>query len=212
LPFSAGLCAADQTVSNQPTATVAQLVSAVLAKAKALENSSGTKAGYASFHSSFGIQPGSVPLSDYAVAHLLYEATRDAGFWNLHWAITDQPPNSDNIWGQWKTVRQPSPATPTATAECDELSALYAFLGGRAGIRGIGLFWPAANHTIAVWMVRQPAGIVRVAIPTTQIFLDQNDYWGTRKFDPGDPLLARSGVSQGVDSRGCRARSYASAR
>ncbi len=67
---------------------------------------------------------------------LFYEATRDAGFWNLHWTITNQPPNSDKIWQQWQSVRNPSFLTPTASAECDELSALYAFLVGRTGVKG----------------------------------------------------------------------------
>jgi len=98
--------------------------------------------------------------------------------------ITDLPPNSDNIWRQWKIVRAPSPLAPTAIAECDELSALFAFIAERAGIRSVGLFWPYANHTVAVWTLNQPAGPVRVVIPTTQIFLDESDYWGTKKFDP----------------------------
>jgi len=77
-------------------------------------------------------------------------------------------------------VSAPSPLAPTATAECDELSALFAFLAGRAGVRSIGLLWPYPNHTVAVWTV----GSVRVVIPTTQIFLEESDYWGTKKFDP----------------------------
>jgi hypothetical protein len=164
--------------------TLAQLVIAIRAKAKTLENCAGTRAGFQSFTSTFKLQANTVSLSDYVVARLLFEATRDAGFWNLHWVITNLPPNSDNIWGQWKTVNAPSSLTPTALAECDELSALYAFMAARAGIHGVGLFWPSANHTIAVWALRQPAGPVRVIIPTTQIFLDEFDYWGTKKFDP----------------------------
>jgi hypothetical protein len=35
-----------------------------------------------------------------------------------------------------------------------------------------------------VWTLNQPAGAVRIVIPTTQIFLDETDYWGTKKFDP----------------------------
>ncbi len=119
------------------------------------------------------------------VVRLLFEATRDAGYWNLHWAITDQPPNSDRIWQQWKGDAKPSPLVPTATAECDELSALYAFLVERTGVQAVGLFWPAANHTVAVWSVH-PSGapIIRVVVPTSQIFLDANDTFDTRKFDP----------------------------
>ena len=71
------------------------------------------------------------------IVRLLYEATRDAGFWNMHWTITNMPPNSDQVWKQWKTVHEVSPLTPTASAECDELSALYAFLVERAGTRSV---------------------------------------------------------------------------
>lgn len=164
--------------------TLAQLVVAIRAKAKALENSAAMKERFQSFTSHFKLQPATVSLSDYAVARLLFEATRDAGFWNLHWEITNRPPNSDNIWSQWKTANIPSTLAPTAIAECDELSALYAFIAGRAGVRGLGLFWPTSNHTVAVWALQQPARPVRVIIPTTQIFLEESDYWGTKKFDP----------------------------
>ena len=102
---------------------------------------------------------------------LLYEATRDAGLWNLHWTITDRPPNSDNIWRQWHAMGQPSALSPTASAECDELSALFAFLARRSGVKGVGLFWPYPNHTVAVWELH-PAErpTIRVVVPTSQIF------------------------------------------
>lgn len=164
--------------------TLAQLVTAIRAKAKTLESSAGTKERFQSFNSHFKLQAGTVSFSDYVIARVVFEATRDAGFWNLHWKITDRPPNSDNIWRQWKTVSAPSPLVPTAIAECDELSALFAFMAGRAGIRGLGLFYPTSNHTVAAWTLNQPAGAVRVVIPTSQIFLDESDYWGTKKFDP----------------------------
>jgi hypothetical protein len=116
---------------------------------------------------------------------LLFEATRDKGFWNLNWDNTNMPPNSDNIWRQWQNMRKPSSVAPTATAECDELSALFAFLVERAGVRSVGLLWPTVNHTVAVWVLRPAAGpMVRVVVPTTQIFLEPTDFFGTNKFDP----------------------------
>src|SRR5262249_2393850 len=122
---------------------------------------------------------------DYVIVRLLFEATRDAGYWNLHWSITDQPPTSANIWAQWRGVRKSSVVTPTATAECDELSALYAFLVERAGVKSVGLFWPAPNHTVAVWVVHPSgSGVIRVVVPTSQIFLAETDSFDTRKFDP----------------------------
>jgi hypothetical protein len=73
----------------------------------------------------------------------------------------------------------------TATAECDELSALHAFLVERAGVRSVGLFWPAYNHTVAVWVVRPVTGpTIRMVVPTSQIFLDETDFFDTKKFDP----------------------------
>jgi hypothetical protein len=58
---------------------------------------------------------------------------------------------------------------------------LFAFLSRRAGVRNVGLFWPYSNHTVAVWTVRPT---VRVVVPTTQIFLEEGDLFGTRRFDP----------------------------
>ncbi|MGC9970416.1 MAG: hypothetical protein ABSE56_07485 [Bryobacteraceae bacterium] len=183
---TASLYAADaKSVLSGSDTKLVQLVSAIRAKAKTLEHSNGMQLGFRSFTSAYKLQPGSVSCSDYVIVRLLFEATRDAGFWNLHWAITNLPPNSDNIWRQWRTAEAPSPLVPTATAECDELSALYAFLVGRAGVRGVGLFWPAANHTVAVWALRPSTGAaVRVVVPTTQIFLGEADFFGTRRFDP----------------------------
>lgn len=164
---------------------LAELIDTVRGKAKTLETSTGMRLGFQSFLSAHKLAPESINYSDYVLVRLFFEATRDAGFWNLHWYITDQPPNSDNIWRQWQNVKTPSVSTSTATAECDELSALYAFLVERSGVKGVGLFWPAANHTVAVWTVR-PAGAtpIRVVVPTSQIFLDETDFFDTKKFDP----------------------------
>ena len=62
----------------------------------------------ASNHSltAYKIAPGSISYSDFVIVRLLYEATRDAGFWNMHWTITNMPPNSDRIWSQWKAVKK----------------------------------------------------------------------------------------------------------
>jgi hypothetical protein len=162
-----------------------QFVSLVRGRAKALENSTGMRLGFRSFMSAHNLAIDSISYSDFVVVRVLFEATRDAGFWNLHWSITDQPPNSDRIWSQWLTVGRPSPVTPTATAECDELSALYAFIAERAGVKSVGLFWPFPNHTVAVWVVRPvKSASIRVVVPTSQIFLDEMDFFDTRKFDP----------------------------
>src|SRR6267143_1639715 len=173
------------TVSVPVDDTVGQLVSLVRGNAKVLEGSSGMRLGFQSFLAAHQLAPESIRYSDYVIVRLLFEATRDAGFWNLHWAITDQPPNSDRIWQQWKSVKRPSALESTATAECDELSALYAFLVERAGVKSVGLFWPAPNHTVAVWVVRPTTGaVVRAVVPTSQIFLGETDRFDTKKFAP----------------------------
>ena len=165
--------------------TVANLIAGVRARAATLEGSSGMRSSFQSFTSAYKLAPGSISYSDFVIVRLLYEATRDAGFWNMHWTITNMPPNSDRVWSQWKAVKVVSPLTPTASAECDELSALYAFLVERAGVRSVGLFWPFPNHTVAVWVLHPAnAAEVRVVVPTSQIFLEVNDSLATKKFNP----------------------------
>jgi len=166
-----------------PRSDLAQLVAAIHTSAKALENSAGMRRGFADFTAAYKLKPESVSYSDYVTIRLVYEATRDAGFWNMHWTITDREPNSDNVWHQWKLLSTPSFTAPTASAECDELSALYAFLVGRAGVHGVGLLWPYPNHTVAAWVLRAEKQEVRVVVPTSQISLTVSDSFGTRKLD-----------------------------
>jgi hypothetical protein len=174
-----------QSVVSSSDTKLAQFVSLIRGEAKALESSSGMRAGFRSFTSAHKLPPESVSYSDFVVVRLFFEATRDAGFWNLHWSITDQPPNSDRIWRQWRDAKMPTVSAPTATAECDELSALFAFLVERAGVKGVGLFWPASNHTVAVWVLHPAASpVIRVVVPTSQIFLDETDFFDTKKFNP----------------------------
>jgi hypothetical protein len=170
---------------STPGVPVTQFIRSIREKAKALETSAGMRVAFQSFLTAHHLSQDSLRYSDFVIVRLLYEATRDAGFWNMHWSITDQPPNSDRIWSQWKAVRRPSFSEPTATAECDELSALYAFLVERSGVKSVGLFWPAANHTVAVWVLQPAAGpVIRVVVPTSQIFLDETDSFDTKKFNP----------------------------
>jgi hypothetical protein len=174
-----------QPALPQQGVPLAQFVNAIRQKANSLENSSGMRLAFQSFLTVHHLSADSVRYSDFVIIRLLYEATRDAGFWNLHWSITDQPPNSDRVWSQWKAVHHPSLTEPTAIAECDELSALYAFLVERAGVKKVGLFWPAANHTVAVWVLQPKTGpLIRVVVPTSQIFLEETDTFDTRKFNP----------------------------
>ena len=176
--------AADPKQSFSST-TLGDLITAIHTRADALQNSSGMKFSYRDFIRDYKLPQDTVSYHDYVLARLFYEATRDAGFWNLHWEITNQPPNSDQVWRQWRQLKVVSPAKPSATAECDELSALYAFFVLRSGVHGIGLYWPYPNHTVAVWVLHPPGGTpVRVVVPTTQIFLSESDDFGTHKFNP----------------------------
>jgi len=157
----------------------------VHAKAHDLESSASMRDAFQAFLAAHHLSPESVRYSDFVVIRLFFEAARDGGFWNLHWQVTDQPPNSDNIWRQWSGVRSPQPARPTAIAECDELSALYAFLVERSGVRKVGLFWPYSNHTVAVWTLQPASGSpLRIVVPTSQIFLQETDSFDTHQFDP----------------------------
>lgn len=111
---------------------------------------------------------------DFVRLWVAFEATRDGGWWRIRWDITNQEPSSVRIWKAW--IRSPpdqSFGTPTAVAECDEITALFAVIARRLGVRGIGLFYPTWNHTIAAWALPAPsehAPFTVVLVPTTQIF------------------------------------------
>lgn len=177
---------ADPQPGAPATSTVLQLTTMLRAKVKPLGSTAGMRSAFESLCKQHGLKEGQVSYEEFVLIRLLFEATRDAGLWNLHWTITDQQPNSDNIWRQWKGATGPlSYSKPTASGECDELSALFAFLATKVGVRGVGLLWPAANHTVAVWTVHPRSGpVIRVVVPTSQIFLDENDMFDTLKFDP----------------------------
>ena len=147
---------------------------------------SAIRAAYQSFTQQRGLDPETPGLfTEYARLRILFEATRDGGYWHLRWAITNQDPSATKIWRAWQN--QPLVETfghALATAECDELSALYALLARRIGIKRVGLFYPTWNHTIAAWA---PGALSRakqrlVLVPTTQIFLDCSETFDTTAF------------------------------
>ena len=124
-------------------------------------------------------------FDDYVRVRTLFEATRDGGYWRLRWAITDREPSSSRIWQAWRNLPlREAFGHASATAECDELSALFALLARRVGVRSVGLFYPTWNHTIAAWAPHQlPRGRSRlVLVPTTQIFLGCADGLDTTSF------------------------------
>jgi hypothetical protein len=78
-------------VSPDSHTTLLQFVNGIRGRAKILEDSTGTQHDFRSLVSAHNLPPDSVSYHDYVVVHLLFEATRDAGFWNVHWSVTDQP-------------------------------------------------------------------------------------------------------------------------
>ena len=135
----------------------------------------------------YGIARNDKNYRDFVRVKLVFEATRDSGFWRIVWRITDNQPNSDAIWKQWQSneLTLDDDTSYSAVAECDELSALFSFLARKLGVKNVGLFWPTWNHTVAVW---SPMGSgnkpIRVVIPTSQVFIGENETIGTKQFDP----------------------------
>ncbi len=110
----------------------------------------------------------------------------------MTWQITNELPQSDLVWAQWQQIELADDAGElpevTAIAECDELSALFAFVVQRIGLSKrseVGLFWPTGNHTVAVWTLdRKSEHATRLIVPTSQIYLDSEQSLGTGEFNP----------------------------
>ncbi len=145
--------------------------------------------GYQRLLTDYRLTSEDVSVTSYSRVRLTFEAARDGGLWGIRWNVTDEMPWSDKIWAQW-AARDWSGEHPetTAQAECDELSALFSILARDLGVQGfVGLFWPAWNHTVAVWEVTRktaasPKGErVRILVPTSQIWLSREATLGTRE-------------------------------
>lgn len=161
--------------------TVDELVAALEREAAAAP-SAWVQADFEQLARTHSFRADAATLQQYLRVKLVLEAVREAGWWRIAWDVTDREPRSDAIWSAWQRA-QPS-SLATATAECDESSALAAFLLRRLGVRSVGLLWPMSNHTVAVWKVaRERGGEARVVLPTSQIFLAPDDGLGTRAFD-----------------------------
>lgn len=161
----------------QPTTTLDELVAGIKSEVRDLAAHKVVYEEYLDFKNGRHLQH--LSYFDYLKSKVAFECTRDSGLWHVAWAITDRQPDSKNVWAQWKAVRG-RPKSVTAIAECDEISALYAFLARKLGVGGIGLFWPTSNHTVAVWKLEGQ----RVVVPTTPIFLERYDGFDAKGFDP----------------------------
>lgn len=181
--------------ASQDRVSIAELLSAIDAAALALADEPVVSAEYRALCASHGLSPSESLHHDYLRVRLVFEATRDGGLWGLRWAITNRPGRSDDVWAQWERARVPAPGTwaVTATAECDELSALFAFLVRKLGIRHAGFLGAGPFHVVAHWTLRPLPGEpwphrgarreVRVVIPTSQIFISADATLGTTEID-----------------------------
>ncbi len=173
--------------AGQTEVTVDELVAALDPIVEAMLAAPAVTADYEGFLLAHKLEDTPRLRLDHARVRLAFETTRDGGLWGLRWDITNREPRSDEIWSQWQALEELPEALSghTATAECDELSALFAFIGRRLGVEDLGLFWPTGNHTVAVWTITQAsADPVRIVVPTSQVFLSPEASLGTLEFNP----------------------------
>lgn len=175
---------------GQSRVSVDELLKAIALQANEKSKSPAVRRDYQALLVKNRLRDSDVLYSDYVRIRIAFEATRAGGLWGAAWTITDEEPQSDLVWTQWQT--RPSSSSnnrqmhTTAVAECDELSALFAFVARRIGLSKrsqVGLLWPTFNHTVAVWMISEPTA-TRIVVPTSQIFLDANQSLDTESFDP----------------------------
>jgi hypothetical protein len=172
---------------GQRTVRVDELLAALAAQVEPIAGSASVRRDYERFLADQKLTGDGALYRDYVRIRLAFEATRAGGLWGLQWRITDQQPQSDRIWAQWRALEVADGAAlprSTAIAECDELSALFAYVARRLGLSRrseVGLFWPARNHTVAAWTIDATR---RVVVPTSQVFLGPADSLGTTRFDP----------------------------
>ncbi len=171
-------------VALAETTTLQDLISQLDAAADEVATSAATRADFDTFVARHDLSGDDALYRDFVRVKVAFEATRAGGLWGLRWWITDREPQSDAIWSKWEGAGSAAGDT-TAVAECDELSALFAFVAGQLGVDGVGLFWPTWNHTVAVWKLESREGApVRVVLPTSQVFLDPEQTFDTDAFDP----------------------------
>lgn len=184
---------------GRETVRVDELLAALQDEVPKIAESEAVAADYAAFIEQFELTDDPELYLDYVRIKIAFEATRAGGWWGLRWAITNEDANSDKIWAAWRELENPGPVPElaselpplpviTATAECDELSALFAFIVQRIGFSkesDVGLFWPEWNHVVAVWTIHPKSDRpIRVVVPTSQIWLEDEESLGTDGFNP----------------------------
>lgn len=187
---------------GRETVRVDELLAALAEEVPRVAQSEAVAADYAAFLDRFELTDDADDAElylDYVRIKIAFEATRAGGWWGLHWDITNEMPDSEKIWTAWHELGPSDPVPEraselpafgsiSATAECDELSALFAFVAQRIGlspISQVGLLWPTGNHVVAVWTIRPKSeDPIRVVVPNSQIFLDEDQSLGTDGFNP----------------------------
>ena len=165
--------------TGQKKISIKQLIETLNGFVEPISKSSIVRADYEQLRIANGLSEMEMTYLDYVKVRMIFESTRDGGFWNIKWDITDEEPSSKRIWQLLSQVKV-GETNITAVAECDEISAFFAFLVYRMGVKNVGLFWPTYNHTVAVWSV----GEKRIVVPNSQIFLTDEATLGTNEFDP----------------------------
>lgn len=172
------------TASEPPAAgptTVGGLVAALEGAASRAAADPGVIADQLALADRMDLPTDEAARREYARVAVVFEATREGGWWWVDWAITDAEPQSDAVWAAWA---RPSGEAASAVAECDETSALFAFLVRRLGVNDAGLLWPRPDHTVAVWTTHATSGApVRLVVPTSQVLLGPREGLGTAGFD-----------------------------
>jgi len=172
--------------AGQDRVSVEQLIEAITTATREVQSDPVVGREYRTFLAQHGLDRATAPYDQYAIVRVVFEATRDGGLWGLVWDITNREGHSDRIWKQWQEAAVPAPGEwgVTAVAECDELSALFAFLVRRLGVEHAGFLDGGPNHIIAHWTLRQSRKReTRVVVPTSQVFLSRFATLGTEEIN-----------------------------
>jgi hypothetical protein len=192
---------ADLPFAGRPTVRYEEFVGELRDIASELAGNANVQAAHTQLLNEHALTDAQVPLESFSRTRLVFESARDGGLWDLRWAITDQMPWSDRIWQQWTAraseleaalPKLEGEAGPSAEAECDELSALFALLVRDLSVNGkVALHWPYWNHVVAVWEVpRDKRHVARIVVPTSQVFLSPEAGLGTRQLPTERVLFA----------------------
>ena len=187
LPLFAQQASAQES-SAQKSSNLGGLVHQMKRVADRLVDSESLQAEFKHFAKVHSLDTSADSFHEYIKVKMAFETTRDGGLWHFKWNITREAPSSKVIWKHLQGVRLAAPPPVewySVEAECDELSAMFAFMAGQLGVKHVGLVWPFRGHTVAVWFALGDDGErKRIAVPTSQVLLSESATLGTKEF-PG---------------------------